>query len=135
MGASDTVKIILWLLFMWFFGLWIFGFCETFIRPASYPYFVFTNTNLKGCKAIVWFILLIIPGFMINAMIHGVWAIIQLILNCLPYCQQGCKPLASKEPPENIKPLIWCPIDKHMVHSFFMEVYGKCAKGSKLSPQ
>jgi len=133
-SAKDIILLIFWIIIVWWVCCPIFGICECFVRPISYPYLIFTNGKLKG-KSLIFFILAIIPGFMIFAFIHGVWALFQFYLNIIPYCTNGCDDLIKKQPPDNVMPIIWAPVDKHPVYKALLEIVGKIAVDKPLNPK
>jgi hypothetical protein len=125
---ANVLVIVLWILFFWFIGFWAFGVVECIIRPISYPFYAY---QAKGCKGIniLWIVLLIVPGYMLFGMIHWIWALPQIVLNFIPYCEHKCSDLEKKFP-DNVRPIIWTPTAKHPVYRILLKFVGQCIGAS-----
>ena len=134
MGSNLVMKVVWIVLFIWFGG-WFFWIAEVIVRPICIPLSIHrTAGGNMNMKQTIWFILSIIPMFMIFAAIFGLWAIVQLILNCIPYCQDNCcDPIANKKFYDNVFPLIWAPADKHPVYSAILDCWGNLTMGRPLN--
>jgi hypothetical protein len=135
MSGSKLIMKIIWIILCVWIMPFFFGIAETFVRPLCIPYSIYkTAGGNMNMKQTIWFIISIIPMFMIFAMIFGLWSIIQLILNCLPYCQANCcDPLVDKKFYDNVWPLIWAPADKHPLYIAILDCWGKLTMGQPLN--
>mgnify|MGYP000928816106 CR=1 FL=1 len=124
MNCKEIIMCILFILFLWILCP-IFFFIEGFIRPCVVVLLVWKSSNCSKIRDLITSILVVFPGFMFMAFCFGFWAIVQLILNLIPYCTCVKKWQFTGD---HIIGFLWSK--DHVLHNIFIDLWGKVKGGS-----